>query len=133
MMTTHDAELKIINALRDIVCQQQHDETQIARYFSDEYQQQVDGKCIDYKGFIAHMELLKKLTCSINVSVLAIAAKNNDVLTHHRVYVEKKNGSRSVIDVLAHFTLRDNLIIRCEELTRQLEGDADDRDLGSRC
>lgn len=96
MMTLYNAETQVINALESIVCQQQHDEVQIARYFSSDYQQQVDGNCLDYNEFISHMGLLKKLTHSISVSVLAIAAKNNDVLTHHHVYVEKKDGSRTV-------------------------------------
>jgi len=61
-----------------------------------------------------------------------VAGQGDSVLTHHRVRVEKRDGARSLIKVLAHFTVRDGKICACDELTQLLEGEYDDRDLGSR-
>ncbi|SQI32658.1 Uncharacterised protein [Serratia plymuthica] len=46
--------------------------------------------------------------------------------------MEKRDGGRSLVKVLAHFTVRDGKICACDELTQLLEGEHGDRDLGSR-
>jgi len=122
----------VIAALKDIVCSVEHDEDAIARYFAPGYHQEVDGKELDYAGFIQHMALLKKLTQRIELSLLAIAAEGNTVFTHHQVTVEKKDGARTMIEVLARFTLLNGQIVQCQELTHLISGDHGDRDLGSR-
>jgi hypothetical protein len=122
----------VTDALHKIVGQPEHDENQIARYFSPEYQQVVDGKSLDYRGFVEHMALLKSLTKAMKVSILAMACEENTVLTHHHVRVEKQKGQQSEIEVLARFTLSAGLIVRCDELTRLVSGAHDDHDLGSR-
>lgn len=122
----------VINALQEIVGHPEHDERRIALYFSPEYQQIVDGQPLDYRGFVRHMALLKSLTTTMTVSVLATACELNTVFTHHHVSVEKRNGEQSAIEVMARFTLSAGLIVRCEELTRLVQGDKDDHDLGSR-
>lgn len=121
----------ITQALHNIVCQPDHDEARIRSYFSPDYQQQVNGEALDFAGFVRHMAKLKQLTRSIDITVVAIASQHNEVLTRHHVSVEKKDGAQSHIEVFAHFTLREGLIIRCEELTRLLDGAAEDHSLGS--
>lgn len=83
----------VIDALREIITNPQHEEDKIARYFSPDYQQQVDGKHLDYRGFVGHMALLKTLTTRMSLSILAIAGDGNTVFTHHHVKVDKKAAS----------------------------------------
>ncbi len=123
---------QVINALQDIVADPQHDETRIARYFTPDYQQCADGNLLDYRGFVKHMALLKSLTKSITVTILAIAEEANTVFTHHHVYVIKHDGQQSEIEVMARFTLCAQRIARCDELTRLIRGAKEDHDLGSR-
>lgn len=127
-----DESQHVVDALHKIVGQPEHDENQITRYFSPAYQQVVDGKSLDYRGFVEHMALLKSLTKAMTVTVLAIAAESGTVFTHHHVRVEKQKGQQSEIEVLARFTLSAGLIVRCDELTRLVSGAHDDYDLGSR-
>lgn len=122
----------VVAALKNIVCSVEHDENAIARYFAPEYRQEVDGKGLDYAGFVQHMALLKKLTQRIDLALLAIAADGGTVFTHHRVTVEKKDGTQTIIEVLARFTLLNGQIVQCQELTRLISGNHSDRDLGSR-
>ncbi|MFB5082388.1 nuclear transport factor 2 family protein [Raoultella sp. C349492] len=122
----------VMDALREIITNPQHEEDKIALYFSPDYQQQVDGKSLDYRGFVGHMALLKALTTGMTLSVLAIAGDENTVFTHHHVKVDKKSGQQSEIAVMARFTLASGRIVRCDELTRLLVGEPEDRDLGSR-
>lgn len=118
-------------ALFGIVCHPLHDEAQISAFFSPHYQQWVDGKSLDYAGFVAHMAKLKQITRAIHVTVLAIASQQENVLTHHRVDVTKADGSRAQIEVFAHFVVQESRILRCEELTRLVAGAAEDGELGS--
>ncbi|MEF3092635.1 nuclear transport factor 2 family protein [Raoultella scottii] len=122
----------VMDALREIIPNPLHEEDKIALYFSPDYQQQVDGKSLDYRGFVGHMALLKALTTGMTLSVLAIAGDENTVFTHHHVKVDKKSGQQSEIAVMARFTLASGRIVRCDELTRLLVGEPEDRDLGSR-
>ncbi|WP_443086702.1 nuclear transport factor 2 family protein [Vagococcus sp. WN89Y] len=120
----------VAQALREIICHPEHSEAKIRDFFSADYQQYVDGETLDFAGFVSHMATLKRLTQAMDIELVAIAGQSSTVLTHHIVTV-KKEGQQSRIEVFAHFTLRDGLIIRCEELTRLVAGAAQDRLLGS--
>lgn len=126
------AAQRIEQALQQIVCQPEHDEALIAEYFSPHYQQWVDGKSLDFDGFVQHMAAVKAATSSVCIEIQAIAENGNEVLTHHRVSVVKPDASEAVIDVFARFTLCEGMIVRCQELTYPLSGAEEDRDLGSR-
>ncbi|UXY11534.1 nuclear transport factor 2 family protein [Kosakonia sp. ML.JS2a] len=125
-----DATQRVTQALQAIVCNPEHDEAKIREFFSPQYRQYVDGESLDFRGFVEHMAKLKQLAESIEVTMVAIAGQHQDVLTHHHVAVSKKGGGVSHVDVLAHFTLQDGMIIRCEELTRLIQGAAEDSSLG---
>ncbi len=114
------AAQRIEQALQQIVCQPEHDETLIAEYFSPHYQQWVDGKSLDFDGFVQHMAAVKAATSSVCIEIQAIAENGNEVLTHHRVSVVKPDASEAVIDVFARFTLCEGMIVRCQELTYPL-------------
>ncbi len=122
----------VMEALREIVGSPEHDERRIARYFSPDYQQVVDGQLLDYPGFVEHMQCLKTLTTTMTVSLLASVCEGNTVFTHHHVRVLKRDGEQSDIEVMARFTLSAGLILHCDELTRLISGAADDQNLGSR-
>ncbi|CAI1708003.1 SnoaL-like domain [Serratia quinivorans] len=122
----------VLEALQRVVASPQHQPLLIAEFFSEDYLQQVDGNTLDYAHFMQHMALLKQLTRSMTLEIVAVAGQGDCVLTHHQVRVEKRDGGRSLVKVLAHFTVRDGKICACDELTQLLEGERGDRDLGSR-
>jgi len=122
----------VIAALQTIITDPLHDEIQIALFFAPDYQQRVDGKELDYRGFIRHMKAIKSHTTRMSISIKSIVAENDTVFTHHYVNVEKNQGEKSEFEVFARFTLLSEKIIRCEELTRMINGFSGDSDLGSR-
>lgn len=122
----------VLDALQRVVAGSQHQPALIAELFSEDYRQQVDGKALDYAQFMQHMALLKQLARSMALEIIAVAGQGEAVLTHHQVRVEKRDGGRSLVKVLAHFTVRNGKICACDELTQLLEGEHGDRDLGSR-
>lgn len=122
----------VIEALHTLITQPEHDEGKIAAYFAADYQQCVDGKTLNYPGFIRHIALIKSQTTKMNIVIKSMAAENDMVFTHHFVHVVNEQGEHSEFEVFACFTLSQKKIIRCEELTRMINGSARDRDLGSR-
>ncbi|HGV3502217.1 nuclear transport factor 2 family protein [Providencia rettgeri] len=104
----------------------------IEQFFSRDYIQIVDGKEIGFDEFVAHMKVLEEATESITITIKSIAEGDNCVHTQHIAKAMKKDGSYSEYEVFACFTILDNKIVRCEELTRMTQGNKHDSDLGSR-
>lgn len=132
MNTPFNSKEHVMAALREIVQAKECDEQRIAHYFSKDYIQNVDGNTLDYSQFIAHMKVLKTVLNDVGLKFLGVAGEDNLVFTHHHVLANKHDGSKIHAQVLAHFTLQDGKIIRCDELTHSIQGSDEDRDLGSR-
>ncbi|CCJ78143.1 nuclear transport factor 2 family protein [Cronobacter muytjensii] len=124
------AKKRVADALEQVVCHPAHDERAIARFFAPDYQQVVDGVSLDYAQFVEHMAALKAITRRINLRILAAVVEGEQVFTHHLVEVEKRHGADAQVEVFAHFTLAAGNIVRCEELTRLINGDESDKALG---
>src|ERR1700733_1406009 len=122
----------VVGALREIVEAGVVDRAMIDRYFSPEYVQHVDGKTLGYAEMLPHLLKQKEALVSVKVTILGVAEEGDFVFTNHEVVAVKKTGERVRFKVLAQFTVRDQKIIGCDELTRMIEGHAQDRDLGSR-
>lgn len=104
----------------------------VEQYFSPDYIQIVDGKKIDYNEFVAHLNALKNAIDSISITIKSIAEGEGCVHTQHIACAKKKNGEVSEFEVFACFHISNDKIIRCEELTRMVNGKKTDEDLGSR-
>lgn len=104
----------------------------INQYFSTEYKQTVNGKELAYPAFMKHIQHLQQVLQSVTLNIMAIAQNDNIVFTHHQVLAIKKDGSQVHTQVIAQFTLYDDKIIQCDELTYLLSGTQQDEDLGSR-
>lgn len=108
------------------------DEEVYARYFSKDYIQHVDGKTLNYDGFVAHMKAQKKVLASAKITFKYMLVDNDKIATIHIVNAVKKDGSIIEAQVNAIIQVKDNKIILCDELTHLIKGLPSDRDLGSR-
>ena len=104
----------------------------LSRYITLEYVQEVNGKRLDYAGFIDHARLLKAHLRGGSVTIEAIVVDGDTIADIHLVEAEKTNGATIRTNVIAFFTVRDGKITRVDELTHLLHGADDDRDIGSR-
>ncbi|MCD7099930.1 nuclear transport factor 2 family protein [Stenotrophomonas sp. MMGLT7] len=104
----------------------------VQAYFDPAYVQTVDGTTLDHAGFVAHMRKQKEAIASMEVDFLAMAEDGDTVFTNHVVTATKKDGDTVVVKVIAQFVFKDGRLVRCDELTRLLQGGHDDRDIGSR-
>ncbi|WP_419768642.1 hypothetical protein [Arcobacter sp.] len=104
----------------------------IKKYISSEYIQIVDGNILDYDGFVNHMKKQKEVIESLDVEFLTIAEDNENIFTNHIVTAVKKDGQTVKVKVIAQFVIKNNLLVKCDELTHMLSGKEEDRDIGSR-
>ncbi|WP_226571496.1 nuclear transport factor 2 family protein [Mangrovibacter yixingensis] len=121
----------ITQALEAVICSPEHNAKTIESFFAPNYQQKVNGIELDYPLFVAHMAQLKQLGKTMELHILAIAQQGNKVLTHHIVGVSKKSGGHAITEVFACFTVDNGRISGCQELTRLIEGQEEDKHLGS--
>ncbi len=102
------------------------------KYFSENYQQRVDGKILNYIDFVSHMKVQKTVMQTVRVTFRYMVAEENRVATIHVVNGVKKDGGTIEAQVNAIFQISENKIILCDELTHLIKGDKSDKDLGSR-
>jgi hypothetical protein len=103
----------------------------IDKYFSKQYVQLVDHTRLNYDEFVLHIQKLKEKTAGQKVEILNHAENGNIIFTNHVVRSVLKDGSMVSHKVLAEFTIKDDQIIRCDELTFLMEGDHIAKNLGS--
>lgn len=107
------------------------DKALIEQYFSKDYIQRVDHKCLNYESFLLHIQKLKEKIAEQKIEILTHAENGNIIFTHHIVKSLLKDGNFVVHKVLAEFTIQDQKIIKCDELTLLLEGNFSEKNLGS--
>lgn len=103
-----------------------------AKLLTPDYVQRVDGKELDYAGFLAHTAALQASLASSSVTFEHIVTDGRSAATVHIADAVKTNGSRIRLKVIAYFEFRGNRISLVDELTHLTDGADQDRDLGSR-
>ncbi|PHM36435.1 nuclear transport factor 2 family protein [Xenorhabdus innexi] len=122
----------VVNALKYMLESSSVTTADIEAYFSNDYIQVVNGNELLFHHFVSHIQVLKDTLINANIDILSIAENGNNVHTHHRVKVTKKDGANAEFEVFARFILSEGKITHCYELTRKISGDEQDDDLGSR-
>jgi ketosteroid isomerase-like protein len=130
-LSKEQARALIENALTSLLDPRQDAES-LSRYFAPDYVQDVDGKRLDFSGFIDHARTLKKSLRSGRVTIENIIVDGMTIADVHVVDAEKTNGDTIRAKVIAFYTVRDGKIVRVDELTHLLQGADEDRDMGSR-
>ena len=123
---------KVQRAFTTLINEGQVDPATIAEHFSPHYRQWVDGKELDYQGFIEHMQALRAAVTSMHVDFTTVIEEGDAVASSHTVTAQKRDGSFTRGRVIAIFRVGDDGIRSCQELTYLEEGDESDKDLGSR-
>lgn len=117
---------------RDVLESASFDGQALPRYFSPKYVERVDGKTLDYAGFIDHVRELKRSVTNLRVTFEHMVAEGNKVMEIHRVEAEKTTGGKIAARLITLWVIEDGKIVLCDELTHLEQGAPEDRDLGSR-
>ncbi len=107
------------------------DEKKIGEYFSEEYVQHVDGKTLDFKGFIQHLNNLKEKVTDVSIDFKELISDGNKACSVHIARATKSDGRKVEGKVIAFFEVKDGKIMLVDELTLMLNGDEADKELGS--
>jgi hypothetical protein len=127
-----DMAADIATALRDLLTGTASLDQLIVRHFTPDYRQRTNGVVDDADGFAAHIAHLRGLVRHVDIEVLAEISEGLRYSSHHRVTIEKTDGSRSEHEVyLFADRASDGRFRVVDEVTLMLHGDDADRDLGS--
>lgn len=129
-MTPQDS-IALITTMFAAFCQPDTSAAKLARFFTPDYIQRVDGKQLDLTAFLDHFRALQAALRRLNITIEHVVSDGTTAATVHIAEAEKRDGSRSRIKVVAVYVLRDGRIALVDELTRVLDGAAGDADLGS--
>lgn len=120
-----DAYAEVLNSLKV---------EKIEKYFGTQYLQTTDGVNSTFNQFKQHIVALQKVTQKIQVTNFQeemFDVENQKIFLHYVVNVTKIDGKIGHVEVFAVFTVSENKIVRCEELTRALD-DKTLNELGSK-
>ena len=102
----------------------------IAQYFTSNYQQWVDGRCLNFKDFVQHIKAQKARVEAVSIEFKSLIAEGNRVASVHLIDAVTVTGNPVKGRVMAVFTIENDKIAHCEELTFIEEAEDGDRDLG---
>ena len=104
----------------------------VARYFSPQYIQRVDGKTLDYGAFLRHVQELKRTLTQVRVIFEEMVEEGNKVMDIHRVEAQKREGGQIAARLMSLWVVEEGRIVLCDEISHWEDGTPEDRDLGSR-
>jgi hypothetical protein len=132
-MTPSQSNKAILRAMfQEVFTSPVYNEETVRKYFSPQYSQTVDGKTLDFTQFCQHVQVQKQATKSITIHFKALAEEGDFVFSHHIAKAELCDHRTVKFQIFAEFRFQDGKLIACNELTRMLCGNPDDRDLGSK-
>ncbi|KAB1645645.1 MULTISPECIES: nuclear transport factor 2 family protein [unclassified Pseudoclavibacter] len=120
-------------ALSDLLNDRQSSlETLLDRHFSDKYRQCTNGDWTTREQFAEHIEHLRVITSSAKIKVLDELTDGDHYAERHRVVVTKRDESTVEQEVYVFARLdSDGKFLSLEEVTRMVQGDEQDRNIGS--
>ncbi|MGY3572267.1 nuclear transport factor 2 family protein [Vibrio paucivorans] len=104
----------------------------VDEYMTEDYVQLVDGKTLNKSQFKQHLEALLDSVESISATLESVIASGNTIADIHIIDAIKKDGSAVKAKVIAFFYLRGSKVAKVDELTYIIEGNSEDKDMGSR-
>ncbi len=102
-----------------------------SKYVSKDFINPIDGNTFIYEQWVTHQKDIKAMTKSVKPTFDLMVAEGNHVAAIFRVNIIKNDGSELEVKDMAFFEIKNNKIVRVEELTRLLKGAETDKDIGS--
>ncbi|SBS26248.1 hypothetical protein MSP8887_04152 [Marinomonas spartinae] len=118
--------------LTDVLTSTIINKTQLAEYFTLDYQQWVDNKTLNFSDFVKHIQSLKAHLHHCEVSFDQMISEDNKVHSSHTVTAQTKAGENIKMKVVGLFIFAENKLQRTEELTCLLSGPNHEKNIGSR-
>lgn len=102
-----------------------------SKYVAKDFVNPIDGNTFNYQQWVTHQKHIKKLVKSMKPVFDLMVAEGNNVAAIYRINIVKNDGSHLAVKDMAFFKIKDRKIVYCEELTRLIQGSAEDKNIGS--
>ncbi|WP_066565716.1 hypothetical protein [Snodgrassella sp. CFCC 13594] len=124
----HNTQL-VRDALHTLLVAGHTDVPTVAQFFCPDYEQWTNEVHSDFAQFQQHLMVLQQKVHIKQLEFITLMGNQSHVFSHHRVTVQRPDGSCGRVLVLADFSIRNGLIGGCVELTHAAA--AEDQHLGS--
>lgn len=102
-----------------------------SKYVSKDFINPIDGNTFNYDQWVAHQKHIKGMVKSMVPTFDLMVAEGDQVAAIYHIVLTKNDGSSLIVKDMAFFKIKDNKIVYCEELTRLVQGDQEDKNIGS--
>lgn len=102
-----------------------------SKYVAKNFVNPIDGNTFTYDQWVAHLQHIKSIVKSMKPTFDLMVAKDNHVATIYRINIIKNDGRKLEVKDMAFFKIKNNKIVYCEELTRLIKGNEEDKNIGS--
>lgn len=94
-------------------------DSEFVKYFSPNYMQWANGKNSNFNDLIEHFDKLGETRPNRKIDFIDIVSEGDIVFDQHVVTIIVSETEILEVDVFAKWTIKNGLIVGCEELTRQ--------------
>lgn len=101
------------------------------KYVSKDFINPIDGNTFNYEQWVAHQKHIKGLVKSMKPTFDLMVSEGNHVAAIYKIDIVKNDNSRLTVKDMAFFTIKDKKVVYCEELTRLVSGNTQDKNIGS--
>jgi ketosteroid isomerase-like protein len=95
----------------------------IRKHFHSDYVHRVNGVELDYKTYEKHFAERQEFLASASFEIDQIIAGGDQVGTVHKFHMEKKDGTKTSLQLIAVWQFRGKKLIRGDEAAKPIEGD----------
>jgi hypothetical protein len=102
-----------------------------SKYVSRDFINPIDGNTFNYEQWVAHQKHIKNLVKSMKPTFNLMVVEGDHVAAIYQIDLVKNDGSKLKVKDMAFFKIKNKKIIYCEELTRLVKGNEEDKNIGS--
>jgi hypothetical protein len=102
-----------------------------SKYVAKDFVNPIDGNVFNYEQWVAHQKHIKELVRSMKPAFDVMVAEGNNVAAIYHIDIVKNDNSKLTVKDMAFFKIAHGKIVYCEELTRLITGNEEDKNIGS--
>lgn len=120
IMGIWDAEMTHKQSVIEILDYALNGQALAADIFSQNFRQYLNGNTLDLSEFHESIGRLRKKYVNVNLKILSMVSRENNVHSHHLVSVTENSGDVKKHEVFSRYEFSNNKVINCYEFLREI-------------
>ena len=102
-----------------------------SKYVSKNFINHVDDNVFNFNEWVKHQKDIKAIVKSMKPTFDLLVAEKDYVAAIYRIHIIKKDGSELDVKDMGFFKIKNHTIVYVDELTRLINGNKEDSNIGS--